>query len=195
MTIRFYLVPSDVKADGGIKPKYFDDVVAVSMWQAMYYGFMPACIVRADVTAQQHTDLTANADVLAAPANIDNNLTSGAVTTVQNALETLKIPSGWVDTSFTYRQVLRIVAKVFQVSQRFEGRGWGKLLPDGLTLDDTWADLPQAWQNGLLDVAASFNWDTTGLSGTTKLRAIYKFMADQFSAPIQLEDSSGVGSL
>jgi len=147
----------------------------------MDYGMQPVCLLIADVTVAQHNLLTANSDVLAAPQNIDNNLTAGAVTTVKNFLESLHIPAGWVTTSHTYRQVLRLVGWLFQFMQRVHGIFPEKLFAAPNTLATTYGELSPGMQSALLQAAQSFAFNTTGLQAGTTLRVILKNLADQFN--------------
>ena len=147
----------------------------------MDYGFQPICLYIVDVTPAQHTLLSAQTDVLSVPANIDNNLSTAAVNATKTFLESINIPNGWINTSLTYRQVLRLIGWLFQFMQRLHGIYPHKLF-DGITaLDTTYGSLTPEWQSALLQAGQSFGFDTSGLTSNTTLRTILKFMADQLN--------------
>lgn len=179
MTIRFYVVPligAGVHGDAR-RPKYIAAISGLA-WGAMDYGLYDVALVAADVSAGQHTSISANSDVVSAPANIDNTITAGALTNVKSALEALNIPANWATTANTYRDVLRVVAGIFQFAQRYHGMHNKQLLPSGVTLDTQFQDLPAAMQTELVDVADSMQIDRSGATGTITVRQILKAFAD-----------------
>jgi hypothetical protein len=149
-------------------------------WGAMDYGLMDVCVCWADTTNAQNTALVANSDckLAATNANLDNAIGSGAVATVRNVLETLQIPGSWVQATDTWRQILRGTCGLFQFAQRLHGKFGVKLVPDGMTLSTTWAELPQAGQDFLTQTADELGIDHSGVTGSTTLRAIYKVLGD-----------------
>ena len=147
----------------------------------MDYGLMPVAIAWVDATTQQHNALAANGDVRQVPANLDNAISSGAVTTTRNILEALDIPGNWVTTADTWRGILRSTAGLFQFAQRVHGRFGTTLLPDGFTLNTTWSQLPQGAQDIILQVAQELEIDTSGATGSTTLRTIFRTIADAYA--------------
>lgn len=191
MAIRFYLIPIEIVDGNKRGPKYlkwrFTENVAPLdvLWSGMDFGLEPVMLVQADVTPAQHTTLSGNADVISIPANIDNNITAGALSAVKAALETLNVPAGWVTTGFTYRQVLRMVAGLFQFAQRHHGAHSERLFSGGFNMDTQFSALPLAVRQRLIATADSLNYDTSGLSGSNTIRQILKNVADQWgSKPI-----------
>ena len=196
MAIRIYVMPIVENVFNGSifrTPKYIglnfhgqQIATALPGLEALFpavidYGFQNVCIYIADVTPAQHTLLSAQTDVLSVPANIDNNLTTGAVNATKTFLESINIPNGWINTSFTYRRVLRLIGWLFQFMQRLHGIYPHKLF-DGITaLDTTYGSLSPEWQAALLQAGQSFGFNTSGLTSSTTLRTILKFMADQFN--------------
>jgi hypothetical protein len=73
-----------------------------------------------------------------------------------------------------------VVAIVFQLAQRLQGLGRNRLFGGAVTLDTRFNQLPQSVRTDLQDMAASFNFDTGSLSGTSTVRAILKALADQW---------------
>lgn len=180
MTTRWYLLPiigTGTHADPR-KPKYQASILPGVTWGMMDYGLMPVCIFVADVTAQQHSDMIANADVRAIPANLDSTVGGGAVSTTRNFLEALSIPGNWVGASDTWRSILRGTAGLFQFAQRVYGEFGVMLIDETRTLDTTWNQLPQAAKDILLSTATELGIDTSQATGNTTLRQIYKAFGD-----------------
>lgn len=146
---------------------------------AMDYGLMPVCIVAADVTPALHAEIVAHSDVRAIVeyANIDQPI-GNAANGVRNVLEALSIPGTWVQSTDTWRQVLRGTMGLFQFAQRVHARFNTTLLPEGYTLDTTWSELPQGAKTLLLEAAAELGIDTSAATGQTKLRAIFRVLGD-----------------
>ena len=191
--IRIFIIPLMETLVGGITfraPKYLGGTNQVAplvglenigTFDLVDYGFEPVCIFIAEVTAEQITILSNQADVLTVPVNLDSNLGAGAVTTVKNFLETLHIPAGWVSTSFTYRQILRIVSGLFRYMQALHGLHPVKLFSGGVTLATQFQALSADVQTAMIAAAQTLGIDTSPLQPTTTLRSILKTMADFFN--------------
>jgi hypothetical protein len=186
--VRFYFVPKigdGLSRATAFRPKYTDaGSLGVGLdlvnWSAQDYGAENVMVLGCDVTAEQHTALSAQADVLAVPANLDSTISALALTSIQNKLEAVHLPSEWVTTSMTYRQALRTLIKIVQFASRYQavtGNQW--LFVGGVTLDTRFNQLTQAVRQNLRDVAASLNLDTSGITGTMTLRQILRLIADQ----------------
>jgi hypothetical protein len=186
MTIRYYILP--IVRDATLTrrgPKYFRWGIGtntigtiVCPWSMKDYGDIDQCIVCADILAADHTTLSANADVLSIPVNIDTTLNTGARNTARTFLETYNIPAGWVNTGMTYRAVLRVVTGFFLYMQRVTA-----LLGHGITLPAGWADLTMAnvpvdIRTAMADAATSFGYDYSTVTGTTTVRTVLKAMGD-----------------
>jgi hypothetical protein len=187
MATQLYVMP--ITGTGAVgdprRPKYADTDLAGVAWAAMDFGNQPIMLVATATNAA----LGAEVDVLTVPLNLDQNLSAGAVTTVQNYLEAHFMPADWVSTAYTYRQVVRYVACAFQIFQRCQGMGLAQLM-DGssVTLSTTFASLPANVRTILLNAAVSLNFDTSSLSGASTLRQIIKALMVQFAGPIQILD-------
>jgi hypothetical protein len=155
MSLRFYFTPKETDAKGGSRPKYVQALGADGSW--MDYGIEDAFFVGLNVTDEQHASLTLNSDVISIPPDIDSAIGLTALTTVQNKMEGMHIPAGWVTTSNTYRQVLAVVGRLFQFMGRFQAINLVTLFETGITLDTRINQLTQAQRNRLLNVAAQFN--------------------------------------
>ena len=192
--IRFYLLPieSVVLEDGNIArgPKYFqwrldpDPPGLAVKWGMMDYGLIDAALLVAEVTQEQHDTLLLNSDVTSPPENIDQNITSGAIPGVQAALETLRIPADWVTTAYTYRQILRMIAGLFQFAQRHHALHNEQLIDSQAQLDLRWNQIPIARRNRILATADSLNYDYSAVQPTWLIRRILKHLADQWGVTV-----------
>lgn len=191
MTIRYYIMPFQAyQADYLYRwPKYFawngpprgvpaGGIEAPYSW--MDYGLIPAALVVADVTQAQHDELDAYSDVAAAPVDIDQNVSVAAIPRVQNVLEALRIPAGWVDTSYTYRQILRMIAGLFQFSQRHHAMHNEDLIPNVAALNLQWNQIPAARRTRIQATVADLGYDTSGITNQTLVRQILWNFAQQW---------------
>lgn len=194
MALRLYIVPvvgTGSKADPRT-PKYFTDGTVTSVaWTANVYGFEPWAIVAADLSPTDDAIIVNELDAFALPFDLSPLLTAPQVTNVQTKLEAAHIPSGWVNTSLTWTDVVRTVLGMFAFFQRYSGiyaRQNGTVPPSlflgGITLDSTFGTLSVANQNALTGAAQSFNFSTAGLTSLTTIRVILKTMADNFQGQV-----------
>lgn len=190
--MRFYLMPM-VGAGTGEDPrrcKYADDITAAGLAYAIVdYGPEDLAIVRINPnpSAALHSAMTSDVTVSAFPQNLDNQI-NGALATVQARLDSVGVPSDWVDATTTYRQLLRRMVKYFMVMQytaAFAGDYVSRLFANGRTLSTTINVLPAAIRNRLSDAADAMGLDRTGLSGASTLRQVLRKIAEQ------LPDSDG----
>jgi hypothetical protein len=176
-TVRFYIVPKATDANNRTRPKY---VFAMGLpYTAMDYGLEDTYLVACEPDAAQHTTLAANIDVIAIPAPIDDAIGLTALTTVQNRLEGMHVPAGWVTQNTTYRQVVGLLGKLFVFMQRFHGLNLRTFFEAGITLDTRINQLTQAQRNALIDAATDLGLETSAISGSTTIRAALKIVADQ----------------
>lgn len=190
MAQRLYIVPVVLGGKGGAQrvPKYFGDGTVMAPGSPIVdYGHEPWMFVYADLSPSDDTLLTSEPDVIALPFNLDQNLTAGQVTNTKNKLEVINIPAGWVTTSLTWRQVVRVVLGIFTFRGRYEviyAQANGSVAPSmfsgGITLDSTFSSLPQAMQDAMVATAQSFNISTAGLTAGTTIRTILKSLGDSF---------------
>lgn len=167
-----------------VQAKYADDIEAAGFkWEAFAFGAEPVCLCWSNVGAGGDATLTAQADVVRIPDNLDANLTAGQVTAVSNWLEARNFPAGWLDTSFTVRAALRIVLGAFQFWDAYTVQAAGaRLFGGSVTLATRFNQLPAANRTALVNAANALGLDTSGLSGTNTLRVMLKAMADQWGA-------------
>lgn len=127
-----------------------------------------------------------DAVLLADASTIDAVITPAQAAAFAAELESRSLPAQWLTAGMTRREAIRTMAGIGMVSQRMLGRRRGglkaTLARHGMTLDSTWADIPQAMRRELLDIADDFGWDDLGLGATSTVREILKAMSDQFAS-------------
>lgn len=186
MAVRVYFVP--VIGDGSSitnarRPKYVSDGGIAGVFQCMDYGNEPTMLVAADVTLAEQTALATNPDVIVVPANLDATIGAN-LGAVQAALDALNIPADWITGAMTYRIVLRWIARLFLISQKFQGLAGGRIFPAGITLNSTVGDLSTSVRQKLLQGAQSLNLDTSGITLAMTIRAALKLLGNQMTLPI-----------
>lgn len=165
-------------------PKYVEG--SGNPFGVVRYSRVSHALVLVDADQAFLDSLAANQDVLrlATMAQLDNPITVNQRNNFRNRLENNEIPAQWVNTGDTRRQIIRGLAGVFRFAQRVEARTGTGLRESfqqfGITLDTTWSALPQGAKNVINETADDFGWTNPGFTGATELRAILKFMSDQF---------------
>jgi hypothetical protein len=184
VAVNLYVMPivgTGAKGDSR-RPKYRDSLFPTLDWDMWDYGDNPWCLVGVvDVPAATDTQLQSHTDVFALPQNLDTTVGSvGTRNTIRTQVETAEIPGSWIQTTSTYREIVRCVGACCQFAQRYQGLVGGVLFPGAVTLDSTFGSLPQAQQTGMLAAGASLGFDTsTWIAGAT-LRTVMKSAADQY---------------
>lgn len=185
MAIRFYFTPLVPCIRNGEAipnsrcPKYFAG--SGVEWSLMDYGLIPICLIAADVTTAQHNSVSAQPDVVSIPQNLDSQIGAN-LATVRSRIEQLRIPGNWAQATDTYRTLLRMIGGLFQFAQRHHGLHNQIIVPDNINLNQTWGDLPLAWRQNLAATAASFDYDTSGVTASTPIRTILKALADAWGS-------------
>ena len=163
--IRYYILPivlvpemfEENIIDWVRKPKYIHELPIG--WGMMDYGLIDAALAGAIVTQAQHEQIMANPDVEAAPENIDQNISDIAIPRVKTVMEQLRIPAGWVDNTYTYRQILRMIAGLFQFAQRYWGMHSEVLIGSQAQLDLKWNQIASARRSRILATADNLEYD------------------------------------
>ena len=181
--IRFYILPivtvydESVGADVRVAKYIYDLRVDRGM---MDYGIIDAALAVAVVTQAQHEQIAAEIDVAAAPENIDQNISDIAIPKVQAIMEQLRIPAGWVDNTYTYRQVLRMIAGLFQFAKRHKGLHGEQLIDNQAQLDLRWNQIPQDRRIRIMATADDLGYDYSEVQNTWLIRQILKHLGDQW---------------
>lgn len=182
MPTRIYLMPliGTGTLQDGRAPKYMslfdgDDITMSD------YGLEPVCLVAvSNISTAAHNSVVANADVTALPADL-TQIIGGQLTAVQTALASINLPGDWVQSGFTYLQVLRVVLLIFKFAQRLNPvLRTTRLFGGGVNLSTQINQLSAPVRTALGSAATSLGFDTSSLAGATTLRAALKAMADQF---------------
>lgn len=189
MAVRIYIMPIAVVNEMYRGPKYlrwrFDPDGLDVPWSMKDYGLIDACLVAADVTQAQHEQLVAEVDVVAAPADIDNNISEVALPTIQDVMEALRIPVGWVTLDYTYRELLRMIGGLFMFAQRYHGMHNEELIDSTAQLDLRWNQIPAVRRERILATADNMGYDYSEVQPPWLVRRILKYLGDQWSdAPI-----------
>jgi hypothetical protein len=180
VALRFYVVPkigTGATPTDAIRPKYIGDLAVP--WSAMNYGLEETFLVGANVTGAQHTTINGNIDVISIPQNLDSAIGLVALSTVKDRLESLHVPSDWVTSDHTYRDVVRIVGKLFLYMQRFHGQQLTKFFQSGVTLDTRVNQLTAAQRTAMLEAAQSLGLDTSVATNTMTLRQALRLIVQQ----------------
>lgn len=195
MTVRWYVLPYDTAAEPNSSGAY--DLVlrymrdsrhnstGVKVFAGTIYRYEKLWCGWADVTPAEHAIISADTQTLSAPVNINNTLGDNAVTTVSNFLESIKIPAQWVNSTKTYREVIRGIVEFFSIYQMLrEVLNGQSLFSAGITLDTQWQDMPQQFQTDALALWITQGFNTSGLQPTTKLRTILRGLTTQLSTRV-----------
>lgn len=191
MAIRFYIMPLLTVGIGrGAKYLYWrfnPTGIFVARHALLDYGKINACIVMAEVTPEQHDAIMLNDDVASPPENLDLQVTVAALPKVQTVLEAMRIPADWVDTTYTYRQLLRKLAELFRFAMRYHVMHHEELIDNPGQLDLQWNQIPLARRERVLATADDMGYDYSAVQVTWLVRRILKHMADQWgNAPIKI---------
>lgn len=184
--IRFYVLPIAIDPVMGRHPKYVsmndgaDGWLVLTRWGMFDYGLIDAALLCANVTQEQHEILAAEPDVAAVPENIDGNISEVALPKVVSVLEALRVPAGWVDTTYTYRQILRMFGGLCQFAQRHNGLHGERLIDSQAQLDLRWNQIPADRQQRIIATADSFGYDYSEITNQWLIRQILKHLADQW---------------
>ena len=137
-------------------------------------------MIRIDADADQ-ADLTLysnHVDTRAIPQDIDQTVALAATVAV---LDEIPIPSQWVNSGMTYRQVMRTVGTIFALAQRIFGATglslWEHL--NSANLNTAWVDLPATFRIIMRSAADDLGMDYSDVQGTDTLKvAIWKTAQD-----------------
>jgi hypothetical protein len=183
MALRFYVLPKVAVTEPipSAEPKYLT-ALGVSPFASVDYGLENTYLTGAEVTPEQHAALAAELDVIAIPANLDANIGLSALSTVKQKLEGLLVPSEWVTTSHTYRDVLRLTARLFQFMQRFHGHTATTLFQAGIDLDALVGGISQAHFDAVANAAAYFGVSLAGINNQSTVRFALRTIALRMAA-------------
>lgn len=177
--VRFYLAPKigTGTGDDAFRPSVIADLRV--RWEGIDYGrYEPVMLAGADVTAAQHALITGQAGFTSIPVTLDSAI-GGAVATVQAALENLRLPGDFVQSTQSYRDVIRITSKAQRFFQRFGNRQLRTVLESGVTLATTFSELTPAQRTALAETADDLRINTNGVTGSTTMRQAFRLIGLQ----------------
>ena len=128
--------------------------LAGKSYVAIPFGLEPVVLVASDPNPQ----VSANPDVLTIQ-DLDQLMSVADVTKAITFFEAMNVPAnGIVAAGLTWRQVLRVIAGVFQFAHRLAGQsGQAIFIGTGATLDSPFANLSVSAQTAVLNAAQAFN--------------------------------------
>jgi hypothetical protein len=189
---RLYIVPvigSGVGIHDARRPKYFATdanglgtvgiITAGSTWSGVDYGLDNWMVVGANLSTSDDNLVVGEVDAFALPFDLAPTLNAQQVTNVQNKLESINIPAGWVTTSETWIHVVRITLGIFSLNQRINGTCHVDLFSGGINLNSTINTLPAALNTCLQNSVTSLGLTFNGIIGSTTIRNALKIIADQ----------------
>lgn len=197
MPVRVYLVPKigdGLSPTSAFRPKYSDrDSLGAGWnisgrWQGYDYGSESSFLLIANTTAEEHTTLNAQTDVLTVP-DLDSQISAIAVNVVQSKLEAVNIPAGWVSTALTYRRAWKIVRKIITYMQKYNELYNESAFTGGLNLNTRVNQIPAARRQRLATAAQALGLSTAAITGTTTIRQALKIFADQMADMILMGEA------
>lgn len=189
--MRLYVMRLQVDPTGAPRggPITFPEHMTLAQWKSlpksgmMRYGAEPAGLVAMDVTNAQHNAIKGFNDVQPIPTTFDTNLTTSAISAAETVFDFLFIPTGWLNTSRTYRDVVRYLAGMFSFNARFYSATDSNFVERASrNMEKTWAALPQDVRDDIVATMASMipPLSSDGLNGASTVRDILKTMGQQF---------------
>lgn len=152
-------------------------------WEMVDYGAEQTAFVAVhDVSAADHAIWVADPEVFALPVDLTQNMTAGAVIAAQTFLEARNIPAQWINTTRTYKQVLKVTIGLFQFIQRWRGITRGSSpFKEGLDLNRSYSSLPSNTKVTLQGCFTTLNIDSSMLTGASTIREILFEFGTQFA--------------
>jgi hypothetical protein len=186
MAIRVVVVPQVGSGISGdvIRAAYF---LELQIAGARWFKFDDWFWVIANLSSTDVTSISAHADATILPANLDAQIGAN-LATVQATVEGWNIPSEWITSTHTYRDVARIILKWAAVLTRFF-RFYGKFLDAGFTLNNVIGDLSAAKRQQLQGICTDLGIDTSSITLSTTIRAAVRIIANQMPAITLLGES------
>ena len=193
MATTVYVMPTVfVPSRLGERPegKYFADLIAggtpVAYQEIAGAEESYTIVIAKDVPLNIHNEVAGHADAVAVPPL--EQVIGAQLATVKNKLEILGIPSQWVQSTDSYASVCRVVIIFSRILSQFEITRKKlaritKLLSEGRTWDTRWNQLDADLRTDLrtaAEAAAGVPIDTSGISGGSTLRQVFKAVSDQW---------------
>jgi hypothetical protein len=193
--IRFYVLPVEngVQGTHGIfsGPKYFtwrydpDPPGIDCFWARKDYGAAPACLLAADIAAQDHDTLSTLRDVYAFGLVLDQPLPAAERHKLVKVLARLRVPAYWVAEAATVRDAVRTLAAMFLYTEKltklggsfFEWVGGSETAP----LQWRWCELSAQQKDWIKQAAWTCGYNLDFVSVNTRMEQLLIEMANQHS--------------
>lgn len=156
--------------------------------KSIIYGLNGVALIRTDIDPDQDELLSSKPDVITFPEVLTNNIPQNVIDNVVPKLEAYNVPMDWLDTSFTYLEALKKIARIFKVFRRLHGKFHNKIFDQGFSLNSQFKDFSSATKSNLIDIAVEYNVDLTQYSNTTTIRIIIKALMNIQSGDTGLGD-------
>ena len=180
--IRFYLLPLEIVIksidpyQANRSPKYFTGTEAIPMvtckWESTHYGLNDVCLIKAEVSIDQHNLLKSQPDVIAFPAQLDSIISDSAIANTSNKLSEFNIPTDLISNAITYRAYLKRVYKLFEAFRLLHSVSNTKIFTEGFTLNSKYSELNLKTQNALKAVASILSIDASAFTGNYTVKSI-----------------------
>lgn len=112
-----YIPHGDTKILDMYRPKYIGDMEGIS-YKSEYYGIYPVFLVTTDLSDFDHNLLSSYADVFLFP---DNEKELIDFDKLKNWLSLNKVPSDYLDSTWTHEEAIDSIKKIFTISQILGG--------------------------------------------------------------------------
>lgn len=194
MTNRLYFVPIIRRGRPVYRiPKYFwhprsgyeglAELEGVQHSHQLNHKLEDLFLLVADLDTTQEAALTAQADVIQIPADLDNQIPNVIVRDiVRSFLENVFIPAQWVTVGMTYRTILRVVIGLWRFRERLQHFVGVALFAAQIDLDKTVSEMPIKIQTALADAADALYLDYSGVTGSTTIRQLLYGAGQQFAS-------------
>lgn len=190
-TASYYLFPV---AGSGTRADPFDITHRATVNRfvngVMIAGLEPLALVMVrDIDDAAVAEFAGDAAIVNIPP-LGVTVTAGTLATVRAQLEALNIPAGWVTAGMPFATIVRAIAALCQIHQRYRGLNAEALFGVNVTLGTTINQLPAGVAAKLAALADSFGFDRSGITGTTTIRNALKQLADQWVAGLLIGGES-----
>jgi len=193
MPVRYFIIPlvetvhstNPWRSDRDMKyinNQHKRDGLSVQGFDWRHNGAANVAIAKIEADTTTLNTLAAYPDVLRFPANINSTLTAARVNAVKARLDDLDLPSGWVNVSLTYKNVIHNIVRLFKINKYMYSLDGLKenLFAGGLTRNSTLSQIPAGKRARLRKFAENHGMDTTELTGSTTIQAAFiQLMAAQ----------------
>jgi hypothetical protein len=120
------------------RPKYLRELSLAGpsfFFSAKDYGKQDVMLAGANLTDAQRVSLASHVDAFVFPADLDSTISASVLATVRSTVEGWKLPGNQIDTTWTWRQAIGFVGRIFYFSTAFDGIARRSFFEGNATLD------------------------------------------------------------